>query len=141
MKMGRTRRIRGRQCAGPGGSGPHKHDRMDQGPRWCGPGGEDPTKRGLEKERLEEARTRRAKIQASTDLKSKGPRKRGPRGHRSTQARAGRIKVWVRVNQSATKVSRSTGESKRGGQVERRGPPEANKGEWKQLLHTELLKG
>ena len=71
--------------------------------------GEDPSKHGPEKERLEEARTRRARIQASTDLKSKGRRKPGPGGQRSAQARAGRIKVWVRENQSATRVSKSTG--------------------------------
>ena len=113
-------------------------DRMDKGPRLCGPGGEDPSKHGPEKERSEEARTQRAKIPASTDMKSKGPRKRGPGGQRSAQGRARRIKVWVRENQSATKVSRSTGESNRGGQVESRGPPEANKGERKQRMMSQL---
>ena len=68
-------------------------NRMDKGPRLCGPGGEDPSKHRPEKERLEEARTQRAKILASTALKSKGPRKRRLGGQRSTQARAGRIKV------------------------------------------------
>ena len=67
-------------------------------------------------------------------MKSKGPRKRGPGGQRSAQVRAGRIKVWVRENQSATKVSRSTGESNRGGLVESRGLPEVNKGERKQRV-------
>ena len=134
----RIRGIQGRQWGGPGGfrgdnvvdQGDQVHtstDRMDKGPRLCGPGGADPSKHGPEKERLKEAQTRRVKIQASTHLQSKGPRKGGPGGQRSAQARAGRIKVWVRENQSATKVSRSTGESNRGGQVERRGPPEANK--------------
>ena len=113
-------------------------DRIDKGPRLCGPGGEDPSKHGPEQERLEEAQTPRAKIQASTDLKSKGPRKRGPGGQKSAQGRVGRIKICVRENQSATKVSRSTGESNRGGQVESRGPPEANKGERKQRMMRQL---
>ena len=77
-------------------------------------------------------------MQASTDMKSKGPRKRGPGDQRSAQARAERIKVWVRENQSAMKVSRSTGEGNRGGQVESRGPPEANKGERKQRMMSQL---
>ena len=139
----RIRGIQGQQWGGPEGfrgdnvvdQGDQVHtsmDRMDKGPRLCGPGGEDPSKHRPEKEGLEEARTRRAKIQASTDLNSRGPRKRGSGGQRAAQARAGRIKVWVRENQSATKVSRCTGESNRGGQVESRGPPEANTGERKQ---------
>ena len=77
-------------------------------------------------------------IQASTDLKSKGPHKPGPGGQRSVQPGPGRIKVWVRENQSATQVSRSTGESSRGGQFESRGPPEANKGEQKQRMMRQL---
>ena len=107
---------------------------MDKGPRLSGPGGEDPSKHGPENKKLEEARTWRAKIRASTFLKSKGTRKHGPGGQRSAQAWAGRINVWVRENQSARQVSRSTGESNRGGQVESRGPPEVNNRERKQRM-------
>ena len=96
--------------------------------------GEAPCKHGPEKKMFDQASTWRAKIQASTDRKSKGPSKRGPGGQRSAQARAGRIKVWARETPSATKVSRSTGESNRGGRVEGRGRPLAIKGEWKQRM-------
>ena len=145
----RIRGIQGCQWGGPGGFGGDNvvhqwdqvhtsTDRMDKGLRLCGPRGEDPSKHGPEKERLEEAPTWRAKIQGSTALKSKSRRKRGLEGRRSAQARAGRIKVWVRENQSAAKVSRSTGDSNRCGQVESRGPPEENKGERKQTMMRQL---
>ena len=77
------------------------------------------------------ARTWRAKIHASTDLKRKGPRKRGPEGQRSAQAWAGRIKVWARESQSATKVLGAGGGGDRGGQIESRSLREANRGERK----------
>ena len=145
----RIRVIHGRHWRGPVGFGGNNvvdlgdqvhtsTDRMDKGPRLWEPGGEDPSKHGPEKARLEEAWTWRAKIQASTDLKSKGPHQRGPGGQRSAQAQAGRIKVWARENQSATKVSRSTGKRNRGGQEESRGPPGANKGERKQRMMRQL---
>ena len=90
---------------------------------------EDSCKHVPEKGRLKQARTRRAKIQESTDLKSKGPHNHRPAGQRSAQFLTGWIKVWARENQSATKVSRSTVKSNRGGQVESRGLLEANKEE------------
>jgi len=81
-----------------------------------------------------QARTWRVKIHAGTEQKSESPRKRGPGGLRAAQARAGRIKVWARENLSATKVYRSTRESNRGGRAESWGPPETNKGKWKQRM-------
>jgi len=81
-----------------------------------------------------QAQTREVKARASPDLNSRGPHKPRPRGQRFTQAQAGRLKVWAREDHRAAKVSRSKGESNQGGQVESRGPPEVNKGEWKQSM-------
>ena len=115
--------IQGRRYGGPGDSGDNVVDQEDQ---------------------VHASKDRMAKVRAcadlegedscNTDLKSKGSRKRGPEGQRSAQARAGKIKVWARESQSATKVFRATGESNRGGRIESRGPPEANRGERKQRM-------
>jgi len=127
----RIRGIHGRQKRGSGGF--RGDDTVDQGIRatmlWTRSIRSTQARTGWQRSAL--ARTWRAKIHASTDLKSKGPRKRGPEGQRSAQARAGRIKVWARESQSATRVFRATGESNRGGRIESRGPPEANRGERK----------
>ena len=95
---------------------------------------QDLCQHGPEKHWLEQAQTLRAKILASTDLKNSVPRKRDPGGQRYALAWAGRIMVLARGNQSATNVSRSTGETNSGGWIESRALPVANKGERKQRM-------